>query len=269
MSGNIVHIRSASHVLRVGLRDGLLDLPKLSNGLAERLTLLAVVTHHLNAASGNAQRHRRQGDALDLEVAHHAQRGAADLTNHVGRGHLDVVEDQLCGHRGTHAALVLNLLAQREARHALLHNERGQTLAGVVAGARIHQEDVAGLLAGDGSVGDPHLSTVDDEVRAVGSLGGTGSHAHHVSAHAGLRHTHTTNLLATAGTRQILGLLLSGTVAGKVVHEKHGVGQVGEAERRVRSSQLLYILSEGINLGKKGCMYVCIRWAIYNPYREQ
>jgi hypothetical protein len=49
-----------------------LDLPEPVDGLTERLALAGVRVHGLDAPPRDAQRHARQRQALNLQVAHHA-----------------------------------------------------------------------------------------------------------------------------------------------------------------------------------------------------
>ena len=87
-------------------------------------------------------------EALDLEVAHHVRDGVALAADAGSRaGTRAVVEDQLRRRRGAHAELVLDLLAEREARAALLDDEQRQAARALVAGARVDEEHVAQLVS--------------------------------------------------------------------------------------------------------------------------
>jgi hypothetical protein len=68
----VVHVRARGGVLGVAGGDVVLDLPEPVDGLTERLALAGVCVHGLDAPPRDAQRHARQRQALNLQVAHHA-----------------------------------------------------------------------------------------------------------------------------------------------------------------------------------------------------
>mmetsp|Transcript_104642 Transcript_104642/g.322717 ORF Transcript_104642/g.322717 Transcript_104642/m.322717 type:complete len:337 (+) Transcript_104642:603-1613(+) len=147
-----------------------------------------------------------------------------------------VLEDELGCHGCPHAALVVDLLAQREAGHPLLNEEQGH-VAPAIAGLGVDQVGIASTLAVHGPVCDPHLGTVQYVLVAL--LRGGGLHSEHISAHTGLRHAHAADLGALTGRRKPLRLLLMASILGEVVDEEHAVGQVGKAEGGVTGGQLL------------------------------
>jgi hypothetical protein len=71
---------------RVAVGDVALDLAVLRDGLAEARRSFGVADHDVHAALGDADAHRREREALDLEVAHHVRHAAADLAEEVGLG---------------------------------------------------------------------------------------------------------------------------------------------------------------------------------------
>mmetsp|Transcript_12808 Transcript_12808/g.35502 ORF Transcript_12808/g.35502 Transcript_12808/m.35502 type:complete len:222 (+) Transcript_12808:537-1202(+) len=202
--GGGVEVAAARAHLGVGLGHQALDLSEVAEGPAEGLAVLRVLGHDLHAPLGDAAAHRGQAEPLDLEVAHHVHVGVALLAYQVAGRHAAVVEDQLGRGRRAHAALVADLLAQGEARGALLHHEeadaRGLALLARVR-PRVHEEVVTGGHAVDRAVGDPHFGA-SELVVAVGAALGNGAHAQHVGAGLGLRHTHAGNRGARAGLGQ-------------------------------------------------------------------
>ena len=208
--------------------------PNSRIGHAERLALAGVVHHHPQAALGDAERHGGQGEALDLEVAHHVEQALALGAEQVVGRHAAVVEDQLGGHRGAHAELLFQTLTEGEAGDVLLDHERADA---ALAGPGVDQEHVAERLVVDGAVGDERLAAVEDVVIAV-ALGG-GAHAEHVGARFRLGHAHAADPFAGEDRRQDALPLRRRGVAVEVVHEQHAVGEVGEGEARVGGRQRL------------------------------
>jgi hypothetical protein len=51
--------------------------------------------HDLDATTRGSHGHGCSRDALDLQIAHHAQTGAPDLANHISCRNLYIVEHQL------------------------------------------------------------------------------------------------------------------------------------------------------------------------------
>src|SRR5262249_6338615 len=72
--------------LGVALTDVALDLTMFGDALPERSPIDRVARHDLDAAVRDAEAHRSQGDALDLQVAHHVLNPASDTPEHVLRG---------------------------------------------------------------------------------------------------------------------------------------------------------------------------------------
>ena len=72
-----------------------LDLSEVSQRLPEGLSVRGVAVHDLDRTSGDAEAHGRERQALELEVAHHAEAGVALLADQVLGRHPHVVEEEL------------------------------------------------------------------------------------------------------------------------------------------------------------------------------
>src|SRR5690606_22346853 len=155
-----IGVGASGHELGVALGDVALDLAVLTELLPEALSVTGVSVHDLDAAPGDAEAHGGQPEALELEVPHHAHAGAADLADDVRLGHDTIVEHELGRRRRAHAHLVVNLLAELEARETLLDDDHGERAAWRALDARVDEEDVAELRLADRTVGDPHLRAV-------------------------------------------------------------------------------------------------------------
>ncbi len=139
--------------------------------------------------------------------------------------------------RRAHAELVGDLLAEREARRALLDDEQREAPRAAAAGLRVDEEDVAQLGVADGAVGDPHLGAVQHPAVAIGDGGRL--HREDVRPHRRLAHAHAADPAPGAGVRQDARALLVVAVHRQVVHEQHRVREVREGEARVGGGQLL------------------------------
>mmetsp|Transcript_24890 Transcript_24890/g.59638 ORF Transcript_24890/g.59638 Transcript_24890/m.59638 type:complete len:395 (-) Transcript_24890:99-1283(-) len=237
----LVQVGLARPVLGIRLADVPLHLAEGVELLAEGRPLRRVGVHRLQAAPRDADAHRRQHDALDLEVAHHAERRAAKLAHQIGGGHLNVLKDELRGGRRAHTTLVFEPLPEGEARHASLDQKERDGLGWPhvgTAGARVHEEHVARVRVVDSAVGDPHLGAVQLEA-AVGLRSRGGAHRKHVRAAARLAHSHTADVLARARARQPLLQLCRSPIPSQIVHKQLGVRQVRQAKGRVGVAELL------------------------------
>ena len=146
-------------VLGEALGDVALDLAVLAERHAEAPPLVRVAEHHLEAALRDAERHRGEGEPLDLEVAHHLERALALLAEAVRGGHAHAVEHQLGGEGGAHAELVLPLLA--EARSPACPSRRGSSVISPRRGGGVDDEAVAERVLVDAAVGDEGLHPVE------------------------------------------------------------------------------------------------------------
>ena len=174
-----------------------LNLPKVSDAAAEGGAVCGVLVHLFEGATANAERHGREGEALDLEVAHHVKQGATLFADEVGGRHDTILEDQFRGVRRAHAGLVHDLLTDAVPGHAGLHEEGAHLHATLVvlAGAGVDPNHVSGrAFFVEHTVGDPHLAAVE-QPRAVGLLDRVGAQAEDVGSRVRLRHRHRTDPL--------------------------------------------------------------------------
>jgi len=102
-----------------------------------------------------------------------------------------VVEDQLGGHRGAHAQLLLPALSEREAGRVAL-DQQGADAA--FAGAGVHQKHVAERRVVDRAVGDEGLAAVEHVGVAVAAR--RRAHAEDIGAGLGLGHAHAADVRA-------------------------------------------------------------------------
>mmetsp|Transcript_22029 Transcript_22029/g.73071 ORF Transcript_22029/g.73071 Transcript_22029/m.73071 type:complete len:295 (-) Transcript_22029:55-939(-) len=170
-----------------------------------------------------------------------AHRRAARLADEVGGGQRHVLKHELGGGGRAHPALVLEPLPQAEAGHAALDVKEGDGLGRLhlrPGRARVDEVPVAQLRVRDRAVGDPHLGSVEQPA-PVRLLLCPRAHPQHVRPRLRLRHAHAADRFARARGREPGGLLLGGAVAREVVDEELRVGQVREAEGRVRRRELL------------------------------
>ena len=112
-----------------------------------------------------AQRRRAHGDATQIQGLHEGHEAQALLAYHVGRRHLDLVEDNLGGGRGANAQLLLDHADL--GAHLFFDYEGGHAAARAEGriGHGQHREEV-----GEGAVADVDLVAGDDPV-AVGAHG--------------------------------------------------------------------------------------------------
>ncbi len=64
------------------------DSPQIKRGRRKQSNILA----HFETTLRDTETHSGEGQALDLEVAHHAEQGAVDLADDVGARHSHIVE---------------------------------------------------------------------------------------------------------------------------------------------------------------------------------
>jgi len=190
----------------------------------------------LDTARFRTHRHGGQCDSLDLEVAHHAERRAVEHADEVRGRDNAVGKHELGRRRSAHATLAFDALAQRKARRARRDVEQ-RNVGPTGPRARVDDCGVAERGVVDAAVRDPHLGAVEHE-RVADALR-LCAHAQDVGARARLGHGHGADLGAVAGLREPPLFLLLGRVDGDVVDVEHGVGEVGEAEGRVRRGELL------------------------------
>ena len=224
----VVHQGPCGPVLGEALGDVALHLPVLADRHAEALALVRPRDHHPDAAPRDAHRHGGQRHSLDLEVAHHGEGPLALLAEAVGDGDAHAVEDQLRREGRAHAELVLPLLAQREARHPLLHQERTEA---ALAGGGVHDEGIAECPLVDATVGDEGLGSGQDV--GVALAHGPRAHGEHVRPHLGLGHAHPADPLARGSPREDVLSLHVVAVDVHVLREEHGVGEHSQGEARV------------------------------------
>ena len=79
---------------------------EFADRLAELLALVKVGNDHIHAGRHDAERARRQDDALVIEPRHQHAHAAADCAENILLGHLTILEDKLAGVGAAHAELV-------------------------------------------------------------------------------------------------------------------------------------------------------------------
>src|SRR5690606_16250360 len=108
-------------------RELLLDQAKLADGLVELLALRGVAGRIFDQALGSADAAGREPEPAIVEDRHRDLEPTADLTEHVGRGDLAVVEVDHRGARALDAELVL-LGPALDATEPALDDERGDAI---------------------------------------------------------------------------------------------------------------------------------------------
>jgi hypothetical protein len=147
-----------------------------------------------------------------------------------GHRHAHGVEDQLGREGRSHAQLVLPLLAQREALHALLDQEGAEAL---IAGHGVDHEGVAQRPLVDSRVGNEGLAPVEHVGVAVASR--LGLHGEHVGSSPGLRHAEPADLRPRGGLGEEALLLQVVAVDVQVLGEEDRVGQHGQGKAGIRA----------------------------------
>ncbi len=174
---------------------------------------------------GGGQGVDADGDPLPGQVLHQGDETAAFLAEQVGRGHADVVEEQLRSVLGVHADLV-QVAAALEAGHVPLDHQQADALVPlfrVGAGDDDHQ---VGQLA----VGDEGLLPVE-HVAAVGLAGRRGADALQVAAGARLGHRDRGDEVPAAVAGQPAVPLLRRAQAQQVLADHVVVHEEAEAGR--------------------------------------
>lgn len=220
---------------KVSVHVGELALQKLvvGNGLAElgsgvdvRKSLVQSSVHETDGAGGKHQ-------SLEIKTRHEHVDSAVELAQNVVLGNENVLEDELSGVGASHTELV-ELSRAGEASHGLLDKEGGDssgTGRGISLG--VHDE-----VVGIGTVGDPHLGTVED-VASLDLLG-SGLHGDNVGSGTGLGHGQGTNLLTGNQIGEVLFALLRGRVQRQLVDAQLGVSRVRESNGARSSRKLLH-----------------------------
>ena len=173
-----------------------------------------------------AHGHRRQGDALGLEVFHHRREAAVDLAQALAVGDTAVVEVQLGG-VGAEPAGLLKSAPDREARRAFFYRKHGDGVARG-ASARGHEVEVSVH-----AVGDEELAAMDDPAIAIAPR--CAAHARHVRARAGLSDGHGRDGLAAGDARHPARQLLRRAGVVKVRCGHVGVHEHGDDEAAKRA----------------------------------
>ena len=171
---------------------------------ADRLPELAprpgVVDAQRQRPLRDAQAHRRNHRALDVEPAHQHGEAAVFSAEEVARRHAAVLEHQLTRLAATKAHL-REFLGDAEAGTSLLDDERADRWTGavgrggltaIVIETRIHDEHV-----GNRTIGDVQLRAVEDVAIAVAARGGP-HRPDRVRARPGLGECQRTNAGAAA-----------------------------------------------------------------------
>ncbi|MDT4845270.1 hypothetical protein FQZ97_792540 [compost metagenome] len=158
------------------------------------------------AGFGKTERHRGQGQAFAVEVAHDDAKASALFAQAVARGHAQAVEAQVCG-VGAQPAHLLQRRA-REAFRIARHDDHGEAAGAsdLQVGANGERDPVAAHARGD-----EDLFTVDHVVTAVAPR--RGAQAGHVGTATGLGDAQRGDLLAAQHRRNDLCLLLGGAVS--------------------------------------------------------
>ena len=184
--------------------------------------------HHLDTALRDPDRHRRERESLDLQIAHHGELPRAFVTESIRNGNAHRIEDQLRRVGCAHAELVLALLAEPETIHPPFDHE-GRNF--FVAGRRVDHESIAKRIFVDAAVRDEHLSSVDHVRIPVQPR--AGSHREHIGADLGFRHAQPTDPLT--GHRERQDTLLQRVVAVDldILGEENRVGEHRERKARV------------------------------------
>ena len=169
---------------------------ELSNGLVKLLAFVDVGHGNVQAGLHNADRPPGQDGALVVQARHQNCNTFVEFPEDVLGRDFAVLEYQLAGIRAAHAQLV-QFLGPGKAGEIPLDNKSGNASA---AGLRISL-GIDDVNMGVGSVGDPELVAVQDELIAL--LLCPKSHADDIRAGPGLGHGQGANMLPGAQFRQI------------------------------------------------------------------
>ncbi|MNV21638.1 hypothetical protein D3C71_1125790 [compost metagenome] len=196
-----------------------LDGLALGQRLAEGHALLGPFHRHVQRALHAAQRlGRAQQTVMDGEPALAQAKAVADLAQHVGVGHEDLVEmHQILGRARTQPGADAAFL-DVQALGALFDDEHGDAAALAFFGIRhrLHLDDVRAH-----GVGDPHLGAVDQPA-AFGLGGACLHHAAGIGARIGLGLREASGLVAgDHRLEKALDLVARGLVQD-VGHGSHG-----------------------------------------------
>ena len=195
--------------LRAHFRHTELGILEGRQGLAEGLAL----AHELRGQVPGQLRRGQVTDGADQallgQTFHQVNEALARLAQHIGLGHLDVVEEELGGILGLEAHLA-QVAPALETFHAPLHQEQGHVM-GIVLGVGLRRDnDQVGVDA----VGNVGLGALEHPV--VVGLHRGGAHAREVAAGVGLGHGNRQDGLAAHTPGQEALTLFLATEAGEV-----------------------------------------------------
>jgi hypothetical protein len=103
--------------------------PKWSGAACRSFALAGVAVHHLDAAPRDAEAHGREAEALELEVAHHVEVASPSAPTRFSAGTTQSSKTSSAVDDARMPQLVLDLLPEREALHALLDDEHRELAA--------------------------------------------------------------------------------------------------------------------------------------------
>ena len=227
IAGDVVSQATRGLRHRVAVADVALNLAETVERFAERPALVRVADHDIDAPARDPTAHRRQGDALDLEVAHHVGHATADLTEEVCVRDAAAFKDELAHRAPAHAELV-DVIRGRKPRAVTVDDERGDPRVDFC----VHQEAMSFA-----AVGDVGLGAVDHPIITVAPR--RCAHPENVGPRARLGHPHPRDPLAAHHLGEVApALLVVGRVV-EVVHEQHRVREISQTKTRVGLRQLL------------------------------
>jgi hypothetical protein len=171
-----------------------------------------------------ADRHRRQGDALGLEILHHGVEAGIFFPEQVRSRHTAVFEHQFRGVRAQPARF-FQCAPYPETREAFLDNEHGNAARSLGFGVGARRDEVDIRMH---SIGDEHLGAVQHPAVAVPA--GARADCRNVGSRVRLGDRDRGNALSTDDRGKVFVELRPGSGVDQVRRSHVGVYQDGRRE---------------------------------------
>mmetsp|Transcript_17031 Transcript_17031/g.30820 ORF Transcript_17031/g.30820 Transcript_17031/m.30820 type:complete len:209 (-) Transcript_17031:530-1156(-) len=194
-----IHIAFSGHILGVAFSNMTLDLPEcIQITRLKGRAFQGILLHIVDTSTSNTNRHCGKPHAFDFQVSHHAQNCTIDIPNDVRVGrYQDIFKDKLCCIRCSHTKLILNLLTETKSFHTFLNNKLSDVHF-ILSCPCVYQKNVTSSFSSQGSICNPHLSSIQYKAIQIFIKYGSCFHTKNVGTSTWFAHTHSTNF--TSGT---------------------------------------------------------------------